>query len=137
MNQKPSNRKPLAFLAHLIFAALLVLMLLAVAFLFTGCSNKGAPVKAPAAVAGEDFQVRLLFKFRDMEIYRFSDGGEYRYFSYGGDGKFLTQEQEREVTTTNSDGTTTTTTEHWSDGATYLFSDAMLPLNVPRLNVSK
>jgi hypothetical protein len=82
--------------------------------LLTSCTqNIGAPVPVQQVNALDRFSVKLLFKFRDLEIYRFSDGGYYRYFSYG-PGKFLPQQQSatvmqgnQPVTVYHSDGVTT------------------------------
>lgn len=70
------------------------------------CAKEGLPVGVDQP-GREDFGVTFLFEKDGVRIYRFSDAGEYRYFSVGR-GSFQPQEQ------TRSNGKTSV---HWWDGA--------------------
>jgi hypothetical protein len=79
--------------------------------IFTSCAKIGVHTGGINAPSGEDFEVVFLFEKDGIQIYRFRDAGEYRYFSIG-NGKFLPQDQSRTTSTGK-----TTTTKHWTDGA--------------------
>lgn len=82
-----------------------------IAVLFSSCAKKGELVGGVFSPAKEDFKVTFLFEHDGIQIYRFYDAGEYRYFSIG-NGSFQPQIQKRTVSTGKS-----TTTQTWSDGA--------------------
>jgi hypothetical protein len=75
-----------------------------------GGENQGVSTDGVISPSNEDFEVRFLFEKDGLQIYRFKDAGEYRYFSMG-NGNFLPQIQER----TTSNGKTRHV-EKWSDG---------------------
>lgn len=91
-----------------------LLIALFLVFLFTGCVQNGIPVKGISTgdiPIERDFQVVFLFEYKGVAVFRFLDGGYYRYFTIG-NGEFLPQVQSREIHNGK-----TTTTEYWIDGA--------------------
>jgi hypothetical protein len=51
--------------------------------LFCGCFKDGTPENV--GQAKDDFEVTLLFEKDGVKVYRFSDGGNYRYFTSRGE----------------------------------------------------
>jgi hypothetical protein len=79
------------------------------ALVFAGCAKKGTQVEVQKSI--DSFEVVFLFEKDGLQVYRFYDAHEYRYFTIGS-GSFQPQMQER----TTSNGKTTRVTK-WVDGA--------------------
>lgn len=86
------------------------LILAVIVLALSGCVKEGLRVSV-SQVSRDDFGVTFLFEKDGVQVYRFRDAGEYRYFTIG-NGSFQPQLQKR---TTASGKSTVTTT--WSDGA--------------------
>lgn len=86
------------------------LILVVIVLALAGCAKEGSSVSV-FQVGKDDFSVTFLFERDGVQVYRFIDAGEYRYFTIG-NGSFQPQLQKR--TTTSGKSTVTTT---WSDGA--------------------
>lgn len=87
-----------------------IMILTVIVLVLAGCAKEGSPVSV-SQVGNDDFEVTFLFEKDGVQVYRFSDAGEYRYFTIG-NGSFQPQVQKRTI----SDGKSTTFTT-WSDGA--------------------
>lgn len=76
-----------------------IIVIILVCLIIVSCARTGIKIPDAQVPTGEDFEITFLFVYKGVEIYRFSDGGRYRYFSVG-NGSF--QPQEHIIKTKNS-----------------------------------
>jgi hypothetical protein len=84
-----------------------IVFVLIAALVFVGCARRGTSVEVQKSI--DSFEVVFLFEKDGLQVYRFYDAFEYRYFTIG-NGSFQPQIQKR----TTGKGSTTT---KWVDGA--------------------
>ena len=77
--------------------------LILIALIFAGCGQESQPQKE-VETTNETYQVELLFEVDGCKVYRFLDGGYYRYFT--------TCKGAVSWSTTEPSGKTTKTTHH-------------------------
>lgn len=68
-----------------------LILIIFVCMFIMGCARTGIKVPDATVPTGENFDITFLFEYKGVEIYRFTDGGRYRYFSIG-NGSFQPQE---------------------------------------------
>lgn len=76
-----------------------LIIVVLVLVLCVSCTKQGISIPDATVPTGENFEITFLFTYKGVEIYRFLDGGKYRYFSIG-NGSF--QPQEHVIKTKNS-----------------------------------
>ncbi len=91
------------------------------------CAKEGVPVSV-SQVGKDDFGVTFLFEKDGVQVYRFEDAGEYRYFTIG-NGSFQPQVQKRTIS--NGKSTTTTT---WLDGASNTYKAQNVKCDIGKNN---